>query len=161
MSENTNRPECSWTARHATGLFRAAALAFAAVMLAVCGLMGWAMITGHATRLRIEDARADLESNRGRQRLQLAEYNEVVRVIPEIEARIAALEPRVEEARLAYAALKAQRDEVKGSYRNIRDAAAAAQQEARDAVAAYSEAKAAYDALLRQLGLSGEEAGQP
>lgn len=137
--------------------FRVIALVFAAFMLFACGCIAYFLVDGQAARLRIQDDQSQVDYNRGRIRLQQSEYDQVEALIPEIEARIAELEPKVSEAEAENRAMKDARDTASEGYQNIRKAGEAALAEAREAESELAETQAAYDALLRRLGLTSEE----
>ena len=156
-----DKPEIAETAPDpAAGLFRIAALVFALLMLAVCACIGWSLVDSHAIRLRIEDARSQVEYDRGRAALQQKEYDQAVAILPVIQARIDALEPEVQAARDENSELKETRNQARAGFRSIGDAADAAQQEADEAVAELSEVYRTYQTLMTELGLA-EEVSQP
>ena len=157
-----DRPvSANWAQRHMRSLLILVAVAFSAVMLSVCGYLGWSMISGQQAKLRIASHQQDLVRDRGRARLQQAEYNEVSEMLPELRERVAALEAQAQALQDENDALDAERTEAKGGYPTMKRATEALISETGTAAADLAEAQAEYAALLSALGLEDREVADP
>ena len=141
--------------RHRGFLFRAAALAFAAVMLAVCVLLGWCAVDGYRQEETIVAIKRQNDFDRGRVNLQRSEYNQVMALLPGLQERVEELE----------AARQAGSDEIdvllerralltaEANQSNVTRASRAYETQAKDAETALADAMAEYQATLQRLGL--------
>ncbi len=123
--------------------FRAAAVA---LLLAACAVLVWSAARQSAFSRVLPDLEVQLNTSRGRERKQQAEYDEVSAALPLVEQELAEVQPQADAAAAQEADLRAQRKERR-----------AQAQEAQQALAGAQEALTQAEDAARLL-LSGEEA---
>ena len=89
------------------------------VLLITVLFLLWYTVSIGTARSALEEAQNDLETNRGRERKQEYEYNQVVEEIPRVQAEIDALRPQVDAAEEEESALKADKKKLKKEKSNL------------------------------------------
>lgn len=103
---------------------------FVAVMLACALFLSWYIPAAAGLRFRIDDLEISLDTSRGRERKQQAEYDQVVKDIPETRAKLDEALPLAQAAEEEVAALKAEKKKLKEEKKALEAGAAGAAEEA-------------------------------
>lgn len=138
-------------------------IGFSLIMTAVCLFLFWAAVDRQMQLGRMAQAQEDLTYQKKRVPLQERQLGEERALIPEVQARVDALRPQVEEAqraqKAAAAALNAYRE--KSGLSKSSAVTKAYRGRAEEAEARLAAARETYEALLLELGLSTEEVTGP
>ena len=86
---------------------------FAAVMLAFALFLAWYVPSSARLRFRVEDLTISLDTSRGRERKQQAEYDQVVLDIPATKELLTEKQPQAEAAKAEVDALKAEKKQLR------------------------------------------------
>ena len=103
---------------------------FVAVMLACTLFLAWYIPSAAGLRFRIDDLEISLDTSRGRERKQQAEYDQVVKDIPDTQAKLDETLPLAQAAEEEVAALKAEKKKLKEEKKALEAGAAQAAEEA-------------------------------
>ena len=105
------------------------ALLFAVVMLAFVLFLAWYIPSVARLRFQIEDLTISLDTSHGRERKQQAEYDQVVRDIPDTKALLEEKIPMAEAAKAEVDALKAEKKQLREQKKALEAASAEAAEE--------------------------------
>ena len=96
---------------------------FTVIMLVCVLFVIWYIPSVSARRFQLEDVQKSLETSRGRERKQQAEYEETVAALPEAEAELELLKPQMEAAQEEVKNLKAERKKLREEKKELEESA--------------------------------------
>ena len=96
---------------------------FTVIMLVCVLFVIWYIPSVSARRFQLEDVQKSLETSRGRERKQQAEYEETVAALPEAEAELESLKPQMEAAQEEVKNLKAERKKLREEKKELEESA--------------------------------------
>ena len=96
---------------------------FTVIMLVCVLFVIWYIPSVSARRFQLEDVQKSLETSRGRERKQQAEYEETVAALPEAEAELESLKPQMEAAQEEVKNLKAERKKLRKEKKELEESA--------------------------------------
>ena len=96
---------------------------FTVIMLVCVLFVIWYIPSVRARRFQLEDVQKSLETSRGRERKQQAEYEETVAALPEAEAELESLKPQMEAAQEEVKNLKAERKKLREEKKELEESA--------------------------------------
>lgn len=126
------------------------ALLFAAVMLLMCGLLGWYSQVQYALRFQVADVALSLDTSRQREAKQRYEYDQAAAELPDVQVALQLIQPDVEAVKAQEAELRQRRKTLRADNKDLAEQLAAAQADG-EALAAQAEALAAEVEALRSL----------
>ena len=96
---------------------------FTVIMLVCVLFVIWYIPSVSTRRFQLEDVQKSLETSRGRERKQQAEYEETVAALPEAEAELESLKPQMEAAQEEVKNLKAERKKLREEKKELEESA--------------------------------------
>lgn len=95
--------------------------AFVALLLACSGVLIWYAVVSENLRFRIADTGISLETSRGRELRQTAEFNTVSETLPLARAELTDLQPRAQAATDTVNDLKQRRSDLRQANQDLED----------------------------------------
>ena len=83
--------------------------------------MIWYLPSSASIHSKIDDARQNLETSRGRENKQLDEYQKAVSELPAVKEELSVKQPQADEAEQLVASLKERRKELRAQLKNLQD----------------------------------------
>ena len=83
--------------------------------------MIWYLPSSASIQSKIDDARQNLETSRGRENKQLDEYQKAVSALPAVKEELSVKQPQADEAEQLVTSLKERRKELRAQLKNLQD----------------------------------------
>lgn len=83
--------------------------------------MIWYLPSSASIQSKIDDARQNLETSRGRENKQLDEYQKAVSELPAVKEELSVKQPQADEAEQLVTSLKERRKELRAQLKNLQD----------------------------------------
>lgn len=83
--------------------------------------MIWYVPSSASIQSKIDDARQNLETSRGRENKQLDEYQKAVSELPAVKEELSVKQPQADEAEQLVTSLKERRKELRAQLKNLQD----------------------------------------